>query len=62
MYDKRGDVVHHGGKGITEGELSQLTFLTQEVIVTLVKNYRRWKLASQDSIAEWFLRYKLGGH
>jgi hypothetical protein len=62
MYDKRSDVVHHGGKGITEGELSQLTFLTQEVIVTLVKNYRRWKLASQDSIAEWFLRLKLGGH
>ena len=62
MYEKRSDVVHHGGKGITEEELSQLTILTQEVIVTLVKNYRRWKLDSQDSIAECFLRHKLGGH
>jgi hypothetical protein len=60
MYRKRSGIIHHGSKGITEDELQQLTFLTQAVIVAFLKNSRRWKLDSKESLQEWFLREKLG--
>lgn len=60
MYRKRSGIIHHGRKGIAEDELQQLTFLTQEVIVAFLKNSRRWKLDSKESLQEWFLREKLG--
>jgi hypothetical protein len=60
MYRKRSGIIHHGGKDITENELKQLTFLTQQVIVAFLKNSRRWKLDSKESLQEWFLKQKLG--
>jgi hypothetical protein len=59
MYRKRSGIIHHGAKGITEGELEQLTFLTQRVIFAFVKNSGRWKLDSKESLQECFLRQKL---
>ena len=60
MYRRRSGVVHHGGKGILEGELRQLTSLVQSVIITLLKNVERERLSSIESLQEWFLRKKLG--
>ena len=60
MYRKRSRIIHHGSKGIAQNELQQLTFLTQRVIVAFLKNSRRWKLDSKESLQEWFLREKLG--
>jgi hypothetical protein len=60
MYRKRSGIIHHGRRGITEDELQQLTSLSQEVIVAFLKNSRRWKLDSKESLQEWFLREKLG--
>jgi hypothetical protein len=59
MYRKRSGIIHHGGKDITEDELKQLTLLTQMVIVAFLKNSRRWKLDSKESLQEWFLKQKL---
>jgi hypothetical protein len=59
MYRKRSGVVHHGGKDISESELAQLRYLTQTVIVTLLKNLRKLKLSTDDSLREWFLKKKL---
>lgn len=60
MYRKRSGIIHHGRKEITEDELQQLTYLTQRIIVAFLRNSRRWKLDSKESLQEWFLREKLG--
>jgi hypothetical protein len=60
MYNYRCSIVHHGGEGIPESELTDLMMLTQETLARILKDKDKLKLNSVESLREWFERAKLG--
>ncbi len=58
MYAYRSSIVHHGGKGIPPQDLANLMFLTQSVIMWILKNRQKLKLTSHESLQEWFEKKK----
>ena len=54
MYGYRSAIIHHGGKPVPRDELEKMMYLTQNVIVKVIKDFAVPRMRTVESFREWF--------